>query len=246
MSTPDAAPAAADVQTPDPAVVAQKAADRPTTPQEAWDRMVRGNTRFVEGERLHPNQDVDRRNELTGGQNPFAVLFGCGDSRVAAEMIFDQGLGDLFVVRTAGHVLDPCVVGSIEFGVEVLGTPLVVVMGHDSCGAIKAGMQATATGRFPGGYIRDVAEKVMPSVIQAGAKGQDSPEDVGAWHVRRTVRMLATRSTIIAKALEESRVAIVGINYALSDGQVHLLTHLGAIDGTGEALPMSEWEDGVL
>lgn len=218
---------------------------RPQTPQEAWDRMVRGNERFVAGERLHPNQDVDRRHELAGGQAPFAVLFGCGDSRVAAEMIFDQGLGDLFVVRTAGHVLDPCVVGSIEFGVEVLGTPLVVVMGHDSCGAVKAGIQATSTGEFPGGYIRDIAEKVMPSVIQAGQQDKTSPEEVGAWHVRRTVRMLSTRSAIIAKALEEKRVAIVGINYALSDGRVQLLTHLGDVDGTGETMPMSEWKDGL-
>lgn len=219
--------------------------DRPGTPQQAWDRLARGNSRFVSGERLHPNQDVDRRNELTEGQAPFAVLFGCGDSRVAAEMIFDQGLGDLFVVRTAGHVLDPCVVGSIEFGVEVLGTPLVVVMGHDSCGAVKAGIEATSTGEFPGGYIRDVAEKVMPSVIQAAQKDLVSVDEVGAWHVRRTVRMLATRSAIIAKALDEGRAAIVGVNYALSDGQVHLLTHLGDIDGTGETLPMSDWNDGL-
>src|SRR5512144_3399118 len=102
------------------------------TPARAWQALREGNARFVAGRREHPNQDVDRRAQLTSGQNPFAVVFGCSDSRVAAEIIFDRGLGDLFVVRTAGHVIGAEVLASIDYGVAVLDAPLVVVLGHDS------------------------------------------------------------------------------------------------------------------
>ena len=114
-----------------------------TTPAEAWAEMVRGNDRFVTGAPLHPRQDVDRREELADSQAPHAVLFGCSDSRLAAEIIFDKGLGDLFVVRNAGQVVSDSVIGSIEYGVAVLGVPLLVVLGHDSCGAVAAAI-ATA------------------------------------------------------------------------------------------------------
>src|SRR6478752_2791844 len=104
------------------------------TPQAAFEMLLAGNGRFVAGTPQHPNQDAARRAQTAPSQTPFAVLFGCSDSRLAAEIIFDRGLGDLFVVRTAGHVLGPEVLGSIEYGVSVLGAPLVVVLGHDSCG----------------------------------------------------------------------------------------------------------------
>jgi carbonic anhydrase len=108
------------------------------TPREASEMLLAGNQRFVSGAPEHPNQDAVRRAETALAQRPFAVLFGCSDSRLAAEIIFDRGLGDLFVVRTAGHVTGPEVLGSIEYGVSVLGCPLVVVLGHDSCGAVAA------------------------------------------------------------------------------------------------------------
>ena len=123
----------------------------PWTPAEAWAKLARGNDRFVAGEYWHPNQDAARRDSLTEGQTPFAVFFGCADSRVAAEIIFDRGLGDLFVVRTAGHVIDPGVLGSIEFGVAMLDIPLVVILGHDSCGAVSATVDAVRDGVLPGG-----------------------------------------------------------------------------------------------
>ncbi|WP_068402230.1 carbonic anhydrase [Kribbia dieselivorans] len=189
--------------------------------------MVEGNRRFVEGHTLHPNQDVAHRQTLADGQAPFAVLFGCGDSRVAAEMVFDQGLGDLFVVRTAGQVIDATVTGSIEFGAEILGTPLIVVLGHDSCGAVKAAMESTDSGAMPGGYIRDLVEKVMPSVVQARAHGITEPNAIGAWHVQRTVRMLAERSTIIWRRIKAGKLGIVGVEYALTDGAINVVAHLG-------------------
>src|SRR5690625_7847669 len=119
------------------------------TPAQAFSALVEGNRRFTSGEMLHPSQDTARRSQVSVEQNPFAVLFGCSDSRVAAEIIFDRGLGDLFVVRTAGHVVDTTVTGSIEFGVDLLHTPLVVVLGHRGCGAVGAAADALAAGWLP-------------------------------------------------------------------------------------------------
>ena len=123
------------------------------------------------GEREHPNQDVAIRHRLAGKQQPFAIFFGCADSRVAAEIIFDRGLGDLFVVRTAGHTVDSSVLGSMEFGVGVLGIPLIVILGHDSCGAVNAAVDAMTSGDLPGGFVRDIVERVMPSVLAASKHG---------------------------------------------------------------------------
>src|ERR1700710_2543505 len=106
-----------------------------TNPMTAWKALKEGNDRFVTGKPAHPSQSIADRARLTHGQKPTAVVFGCADSRVAAEIIFDQGLGDMFVVRTAGHVADLAVLGSIEYAVTVLDVPLIVVLGHDSCGA---------------------------------------------------------------------------------------------------------------
>lgn len=113
----------------------------------------RSNERFVNDASIHPSQGIADRAKLVDGQHPTAVLFGCGDSRVAAEIIFDQGLGDMFVVRTAGHVLDDSVLGSIEYAVHVLNVPLIVVLGHDGCGAVKATLDALDKGAVPDGFI---------------------------------------------------------------------------------------------
>ncbi|WP_024285373.1 carbonic anhydrase [Cellulomonas sp. KRMCY2] len=153
--------------------------NRPT-PAQAWSALIEGNARFVRGEMEHPSQGVDHRAELSTEQNPFAVVFGCSDSRVAAEIIFDQGLGDLFVVRTAGHVVDTTVIGSIEYGVNILNAPLVIVLGHDSCGAVGAAAEALTTGRMPAGFVRAIVDRVIPSIVhlprQAGADSADSAD----------------------------------------------------------------------
>lgn len=137
------------------------------TPSEAFELLLAGNQRFIAGRPEHPNQDAVRRTETAPAQRPFAVLFGCSDSRLAAEIIFDRGLGDLFVVRTAGHVAGPEVLGSIEYGVSVLDCPLVVVLGHDTCGAVAATRAALTDGVGATGYVRDVIERVTPSVVSA-------------------------------------------------------------------------------
>src|SRR5688500_9364598 len=108
------------------------------TPAAVWQEMVRGNDRFVAGAPLHPRQDVERREELAFAQSPSAALFGCSDSRLAAEIIFDKGIGDLFVVRNAGQIISDSVLGSLEYAVSVLKVPLIVVLGHDECGAVLA------------------------------------------------------------------------------------------------------------
>src|SRR6476469_9701418 len=126
-----------------------------TNPVAAWKALKEGNERFVAGKPEHPSQSISHRASLAASQKPTAVVFGCADSRLAAEIIFDQGLGDMFVVRTAGHVIDSAVLGSVEYAVSVLDVPLIVVLGHDSCGAVKATLAALDGGEVPTGYVRD-------------------------------------------------------------------------------------------
>jgi len=200
---------------------------RPWTPAEAWAKLARGNQRFVAGEHRHPNQDAARRDSLTEGQTPFAVFFGCADSRVAAEIIFDRGLGDLFVVRTAGHVIDAGVLGSIEFGVAVLDSPLVVILGHDSCGAVSATVEAVQTGVMPKGYIRDIVERVTPSVLAAHQAGMTTADEIEAEHVRHTLRLLIERSSLVAERVASGHLAVVGATYALGDGRARIVDSVG-------------------
>jgi len=201
----------------------------PSSPVAAWAALREGNRRFVEGRREHPNQDADRRNQLTSGQRPFALVFGCSDSRVAAEIIFDRGLGDLFVVRTAGHVVDSGVLGSIEFGVTVLDVPLIVVLGHDSCGAVRSTLEAHETGLMPGGYVRDLVERVTPSLLSARRAGGGQLEDVIEEHTRHTAALIADRSGPIAERIADGRCAILGVCYTLDVGQARLISVLGDI-----------------
>ncbi|MFN8029788.1 MAG: carbonic anhydrase [Dermatophilaceae bacterium] len=203
--------------------------NRVLTPATAWKRLLDGNARFVAEQSEHPNQDIGLRHQLAGYQNPFAIFFGCGDSRVAAEIIFDQGLGDLFVVRTAGHVIDPSVLGSLEFGVAVLDCPLIVVLGHDSCGAVKAAMEAVATGIMPPGYLRDIVERVTPSVLVATRAGRTSVEQIEGEHVAQTCHLIADRSAIIAERISDGRLAIVGAEYHLAHGAAQVVTVVGDV-----------------
>src|SRR5437588_3728996 len=140
------------------------------TPEAALAELRAGNERFVAGTRIHPNQDAEHRAALASVQTPFAVVFGCSDSRLAAEIIFDRGLGDLFVVRTAGHTIGPEVLGSVEYAVTILHTPLVVVLGHSSCGAVQAARDAEAGGTRPDGHVGALVDAVIPSVRRAGAE----------------------------------------------------------------------------
>jgi carbonic anhydrase len=200
-----------------------------SNPVAAWKALKEGNERFVAGEPQHPSQSIEDRARLATGQKPTAVVFGCADSRVAAEIIFDQGLGDMFVVRTAGHVIDSAVLGSIEYAVTVLDVPLIAVLGHDSCGAVKATLSAIDDGVVPGGYVRDIVERVTPSILQGRHAGLTRVDEFETRHVNETVMQLRIRSASIAERLVAGTVAIAGLTYHLADGRVVLRDHLGDI-----------------
>jgi carbonic anhydrase len=208
---------------------------RPGTPAEAWDALAEGNARFVTGDHRHPHQDAATRGQLASGQQPFALIFGCSDSRVAAEIVFDQGLGDLFIVRTAGHVVDSGVLGSIEYGVAVLGIPLIGILGHDACGAVAATVQALDEGPMPGGYLRDLVERVTPSVLAARQSGLVSTDDIEAEHVRQTGMLLVERSTVLAEAVAAERCAVVELVYGLAEGRTRVVGSAGPLDIAGSA-----------
>jgi carbonic anhydrase len=200
-----------------------------SNPISAWKALREGNDRFVSGTLQHPGQGATDRAKLVSGQQPTAILFGCGDSRVAAEIIFDQGLGDMFVVRTAGHVIDSSVLGSIEYGVDILNVPLIVVLGHDSCGAVAATINALDGGDVPGGFIRDLVEKVTPSILIGRREGLTSVDEFEARHVVETSRLLMQRSMTISQRVATGECAIACVTYKLQDGRVQLHRSVGNI-----------------
>lgn len=200
-----------------------------STPAQAWMALKEGNERFVAGSPEHPSQSIEHRAGLAVAQQPTAVVFGCADSRVAAEIIFDQGLGDMFVVRTAGHVIDSAVLGSIEYAVSVLEVPLIVVLGHDSCGAVGATLAALDCGEVPSGFIRDVVERVTPSIMLARRDGLTRVDEFEARHVIETGILLLSRSVEIADRVKRGELAIVGVTYHLADGRIVLREYLGDI-----------------
>ncbi|WP_067899109.1 carbonic anhydrase [Nocardia vaccinii] len=203
-----------------------------SNPISAWKSLREGNDRFVSGNLQHPGQGTADRAKLVHGQQPGAILFGCGDSRVAAEIIFDQGLGDMFVVRTAGHVLDASVLGSIEYGVEILNVPLIVVLGHDSCGAVAATINALDGGDVPGGFIRSVVERVTPSILIGRREGLTGVDELEARHVVETSRLLMQRSMIISQRVATGQCAIASVTYKLADGRAQLHRSVGNIGET--------------
>jgi carbonic anhydrase len=200
-----------------------------TTPATAWKTLKEGNERFVAGRPEHPNQSVERRASLTAGQKPTAIVFGCADSRVAAELLLDQGLGDVFVVRTAGQAIDSAVLGSIEYAVTALDVPLIVVLGHTGCGAVRAAVGALDDGAIPAGFVRDVVERVAPSILMGRRDGLSRVDEFEERHVRETVAQLMARSTAIAERVAAGTLAIAGVTYQLADGRAVLVDHVGDI-----------------
>ncbi|MCX6485541.1 MAG: carbonic anhydrase [Rhodoluna sp.] len=200
---------------------------RPQTPKEAWAALLEGNRHFVSGEPAHPRQDVDRRESVAEIQRPFAALFGCADSRLSAEIIFDVGLGDLFVVRNAGQVIAETILGSLEYAVEVLKVPLILVLGHDECGAIRATISAQeGTLQSEGEFIHNIVARIEPTVTKAYESGKKDIDEITELHIHDTIDELMSRSTLIAKAVKEGKLGVVGANYKLALGEIHpLVTH---------------------
>jgi carbonic anhydrase len=199
------------------------------TPAQAWEQLQRGNERFISGGAEHPRQDVERRQDLAHAQDPLVAVFGCSDSRLAAEIIFDLGLGDAFVIRNAGQVVSDSVLGSIEYAVAVLHTPLLLVLGHDECGAVRAAIDS----RGPDApalpqQIAHLIEPIVPAVRRVSQTGPGQSVDpsavdaaaVGREHLRDTVGELLQRSEVVSYAVAEGSLAIVGANYRLHEGRV--------------------------
>lgn len=209
-------------------------ADR--TPGAVWSTMAQGNDRFVAGAPRHPHQDAERRTEVSAHQRPDAALFGCSDSRIAAEIIFDMGLGDLFVVRNAGQIVSDSVIGSLEYAVAMLDVPLIVVLAHDECGAVRAAIDQDGPDAqaLPASFQSLVAQ-ITPAVHRVrritGASSTDTiePFDVGREHLRATVGALLSRSELISEAVADGRLAIVGANYQLHDGRVNSDAVVGVV-----------------
>ncbi|MDO9396585.1 MAG: carbonic anhydrase [Herbiconiux sp.] len=200
--------------------------------------MQRGNERFIAGTPKHPRQDVETRAGLAHLQTPRAALLGCSDSRLAAEIIFDLGLGDLFVVRNAGQVVSESALGSLEYAVEVLGVALIVVLAHDECGAVRAAIDSQLPDAAPlPGHIRSIVDRIVPAVSTVG--GERTPEgalrtapdaaEVGLAHLRNTVGQLLESSEIITAAVADGRLAVVGANYRLAEGRAIADVAVGSI-----------------
>ena len=192
------------------------------TAQEVWQQLLEGNQRFVKGSPLSRNLPALREN-LIRGQNPMAAVLCCSDSRVPAEFVFDQCLGDIFVVRTAGLVLEPTSLGSLEYAVAHLHVPLLVINGHEFCGAVTAAVNHPDLDES---HITAVVRQIAPAATQARERGLSGPELVEAandFHLKNLYDALSRQSPIMREALAARRLEVVLAKYFLTDGRVEVL-----------------------
>jgi carbonic anhydrase len=194
-----------------------------TTPDDALNMLMAGNQRYVQGAPIHPNQSAERQAEVAQGQHPWAAVLGCIDSRVPPELVFDQGLGDMFIARTAGQVIDDVVLGSLEFAVEE-GVKLLMVLGHQSCGAVKATISTIQNGGHPEGQIAALVEAIKPAVIQAESQPGDLLDNSIRANIALEVGYLQSSSTLISGAVDQGAIKLVGALYNLQAGSVTLLS----------------------
>ncbi len=190
------------------------------TPDQALTQLLHGNERFVAGWPDHPNQSARRRREVSDtGQQPYAIILSCADSRVPPEIIFDQGLGDLFVIRVAGNVLDEVILGTIEYAVEHLHTPLVMVLGHDKCGAVTAAVE-----RVPiNNHVQAVVDALQPALTLAEAQEGDRVSTTIDANIRYAVKTLHASEPVLMGACAAGHVRIVGARYNLDTGEVKII-----------------------
>lgn len=197
---------------------AAKASRNDITPEQALQKLIDGNRRFVEQKRKNPNQEFARLTEVAQNQNPFAAILGCADSRVTPEIIFDQGIGDLFVVRVAGNISSTEDIASEEFGTLVLGAKVLMVLGHERCGAVKA---AVTGGDFPG-VIGSLVYAIKPAVDASEGKPGDRLENAIKTNVLLQTKRLQT-SPVIFKLVQQGKLKVVGGYYDLDTGAVSLI-----------------------
>ena len=190
------------------------------TPDDALTELIAGNKRFVSGRPEH-GHEVSAAAAASGGQEPYAVVLGCIDSRVPLEAIFDQTFGSICVVRSGGHVVDRAVLGSVGFAVGALRVPLIMVLGHVRCGAVSATVGALRSGAYPDGDVGYLVDQIAPAVRQVGLDTPDTAEQAMRAHVGRTVRRM-NEVDGIPEAIAAGRVAVVGAVYDLDTGIVEL------------------------
>ncbi|OGG95082.1 MAG: hypothetical protein A2527_07865 [Candidatus Lambdaproteobacteria bacterium RIFOXYD2_FULL_50_16] len=187
------------------------------SPEEALVKLLEGNRRFLAGEQSHPRANIEIRRQLTLGQEPLACILGCADSRVPPQLIFDQVIGDLFMVRVAGNVLDDVVIGSIEFAVAVLETPLVMVLGHQNCGAVRAAIEH----KDKIGHLRNLTERIEP--VFACCKDPNDPEEVAQINAKEVAKRLRLES-LLATRIEAGQLKVVAAYYEMHHGTVQILS----------------------
>lgn len=185
----------------------------------ALSNLLDGNDRFVKGEMKSPHDTPFYRSTLIDGQNPFAIIVTCSDSRVSPELIFDQGLGDVFIIRNAGNVIDPDVLGTIEYAVEHLGTKFVMVLGHENCGAVKASLAE----EIPEGNIASLVKAIKPAVEKAKKDKGDLYENSIVENINQSVQQIKNSDPIIKESILNSGVKVVGAFYNLHTGKVNIL-----------------------
>jgi carbonic anhydrase len=187
--------------------------------ERAIEALLAGNRRYAAGNAVHPRQAPERRLEVALAQRPLAIVLGCSDSRVPLEIVFDQGLGDLFVVRTAGHVVDDVALASLEYAAEHLGVPLLVVLGHTGCGAVAAAIH----GGEHSGHLGHLVESIRPAVERAKEDPGDLLDRAVRENVARVVAGLRAAEPVLAKRVRKGELAVVGARYDLQSGLVELL-----------------------
>lgn len=190
------------------------------TSDQALQALVDGNKRYVAGTLTHPHQNLQRVSEVSQGQKPFAIILSCADSRVVPEVLFDQGIGDIFVIRVAGNVAtDDTIIASMEYAVAVLGAPLLMVLGHQSCGAVNAAVQG---GSLPG-HLNSLAQAIAPAVEQARSQPGDTLDNAINANVHLMVERLQSMEPIFAEKVGSGDLKVVGARYSLESGTVELL-----------------------
>ncbi|WP_197289502.1 carbonic anhydrase [Saccharothrix sp. NRRL B-16348] len=192
----------------------------------AWRKLAEGNHRFVTGHQTHPHESLRWRESLVQGQHPFAVVLGCADSRVPPELVFDHGLGDLFTIRAAGEVLDNSVLGSVEYAVEHLGIPLVVVLGHARCGAVSATVDVVRGRAEVSGDVSVLVRAIEPAVLATPPDGDEARFLAAAVdnQAKRVASLMLERSVTLRTAVQHHGVMVVAASYQLDTGEVTRLT----------------------
>ncbi len=193
------------------------------TADQALALLKEGNDKFLTDSPLRSVQGRDRRLEIARGQTPFAVLVSCSDSRVPPEVLFGRGLGELFIVRNAGNTVDTVALGSIEYAVAVLGVPLIVVLGHERCGAVEAALSVVEKNTVFPGSLNQMIEPILPAALLArssGAKGEDLLDAAVRENVKRVVIRLRNSGPVMAEPIRAGKVKVVGARYDLDDGNV--------------------------